>query len=71
MQKKRVQVPEGGDSSIKDKFESVTTTVKKVSNYVPFENILNAKQLPKEDKVYYLMQSKSGLRTSLNLSIKY
>ncbi|XP_043475996.1 SUMO-activating enzyme subunit 1 [Leptopilina heterotoma] len=56
VQKKRVHVPEGGDSSIKDKFESVTTTVKKVSNYVPFENILNVKQLPKEDKVYYLLQ---------------
>ncbi|XP_051171243.1 SUMO-activating enzyme subunit 1 [Leptopilina boulardi] len=56
VQMKKVHVPEGGDTSIKDKFESVTTTVKRVVTYVPFEKILNIKKLSKDDKVYYLMQ---------------
>lgn len=49
---------EAGDAVGKEKFEKITITVKKTDRYVPFENILDAKELPKDAEAYYLFLSK-------------
>ncbi|XP_033214220.1 SUMO-activating enzyme subunit 1 [Belonocnema kinseyi] len=56
VQAKKIQVPEGGETGCKDKFENVTTTVKREETFVPFDRILNIKKLPKEAETYYLLQ---------------
>ncbi|XP_012264826.1 SUMO-activating enzyme subunit 1 [Athalia rosae] len=57
VQSQKIDPSEGGDvSSHKEKYENVTTTVKKTFNFVPFENILDVNQLPKEGEPYYLMR---------------
>lgn len=58
---KKIQVPEGGEPGCKDKFENVTTTVKREETFVPFDRILNIKKLPKEAETYYLLQSECFL----------
>lgn len=44
----------------KEKFETVTTTVKKTSKFVPFEKILDVDEIPKDGEPYYLLRSKSA-----------
>lgn len=69
VQSKKIQPNEaGGDPLAKEKFETVTTTVKKSAIFVPFGNILEDNvdaELPKDGEPYYL------LRILLNYREKY
>jgi len=57
VQTKKKSTPAGGEpANVKEEFENTVNTVKRTETFVPFEQILNAKKLPKESEMYHILQ---------------
>lgn len=57
VQTKKKPRQEGGEpANLNDNFESLVNTIKRTEIFVPFEQILNEKNIPKDSEMYYLMQ---------------
>ncbi|XP_043281650.1 SUMO-activating enzyme subunit 1 [Venturia canescens] len=54
--KKKPRTDIGESANLKEKIESSTNAVKRTEIFVPFEQILNEKNIPKDSEMYYLMQ---------------